>query len=347
MNNPLDVNTGLPIFLLTNNHPEKFFEHATYRFEPKAVLNINKLKQVFFSPENVKYLQEKMAYEVLMTTKKYKIPYQNEQDLRMIMETIYFDKTRNIGYDLNEQLAELNTYIVKFCVPLIINEINVYLNYLDDINKPRSLNTLPVSTGNLRSVSGYASQSKMSENIFLPDNQIKYIFSTTGDVTEYEMPRKAAFAPSMISNNPANIYSKSSDGRSSPSGPRGRSSPSGPRGRSSPSGPRGPSVTQPDTTWFPSAVLFQDDPYYLRNSLLSPKALKPRVPPNVYPTDKNGLFANAGGSDFFLANNNNYKYASADIESAHAQAPKNGPEMPADGSKPSQASAGATPYKRK
>jgi len=319
MNNPLDVNTGLPIFLLTNNHPEKFFERSTYRFEPQAVTNVNKLKQIFFSPENVKYLQEKMAYEVLMTTKKYKIPYQNEQDLRMIMETIYFDKTRNIGYDLNEQLAELNTYIVKFCVPLIINEINVYLNYLDDINKPRSLNTLPQSTGNLRSVSGYAPQSKQSENIFLPDNQIKYIFSTTGDVTEYDMPHKAMFAPSMASNNPANIYS-----RNGPSA----------------------SPSKPDDTWFPSAVLFQDDPYYIRNSLLSPNAMKPRVPPNVYPTDKNGLFANAGGSDFFLANNNNYKYASANIESAHKQAPKNGPEIPADGSKPPP-QGGATPYKRK
>ena len=71
-----------------------------------------------------------MIYEVMATTKIYKIPYQNERDLRMIMETIYFDKTRNIGYDLNEQLNELNLYVVKFCVPLIINEIKVYLNYL-------------------------------------------------------------------------------------------------------------------------------------------------------------------------------------------------------------------------
>ena len=50
MNNQLNVNTGLPIFLLTNNHPEKFFEKSTYQFEPQAVSNINKLKQVFFSP---------------------------------------------------------------------------------------------------------------------------------------------------------------------------------------------------------------------------------------------------------------------------------------------------------
>ena len=122
MNNPLDVNTGLPIFLLTNNHPEKFFEKAAYRFDPQAVANVNKLKQVFFSPENIKYLQEKMIYEVYTTTKKYKIPYQNEQDLKMIMETIYFDKTRNIGYNLNEQLNELKNLQPTFTDNLKKNE---------------------------------------------------------------------------------------------------------------------------------------------------------------------------------------------------------------------------------
>jgi hypothetical protein len=288
MNNPLNVNTGLPIFLLTNNHPEKFFEKSTYQFEPQAVSNINKLKQVFFSPENVKYIQEKIIYEVLTTTGKYKIPYQNEQDLRMIMETIYFEKTRNIGYDLNEQLKELNLYIVKFCVPLIINEIKVYLNYLNDINKPRSLNSLPVSTGNLRSVSGLSPQTNVNENIFLPDNKMKYSFSTTGDVTEYPTPHNVMFSPSMGSNNPTNFPGAPSSGE-------------------------GPDLT-PSNTWLPSSVLFQDDPYYIRNSLLSPNALKPRVPKDTYPTDKNGLFANAGGSDFFLSNNNNNKYAAANIQ---------------------------------
>lgn len=292
MNNPLDVNTGLPIFLLTNNHPEKFFEKSTYQFEPQAVANVNKLKQIFFSPENVKYIQERMIYEVQATTQKYKIPYQNEQDLRMIMETIYMDKTRNIGYALNEQLRELNLYVIKFCVPLIINEIKVYLKYLDDISKPRSINTLPTSTGNLRSVSGIAPPTTFNENIFLPDNQMKYSFSTTGDVTEYPEARRVMFSPSMGSNNPTNFPGVPSSGE-------------------------GPNLT-PSNNWLPSSVLFQDDPYYIRNSLLSPFAQKPRVLKDTYPTDKNGLFSAAGGSDFFLANNNNNKYANANIE---AEAP--------------------------
>ena len=37
-------NTGLPIFLLTSNHPEKFFEKAAYQYPTQAVTNIDKLK---------------------------------------------------------------------------------------------------------------------------------------------------------------------------------------------------------------------------------------------------------------------------------------------------------------
>ena len=122
--------TGLPIFLLTNNHPEKFFEKATYQFEPKAVKNIDTLRKVFFSPENIKYLQEKMIYEVYLTTnKKYKIGYQNELDLKMVMETLYFNLTRNVGFELNGQLKDLNDKVIKFTVPKIINELYVYLNF--------------------------------------------------------------------------------------------------------------------------------------------------------------------------------------------------------------------------
>jgi hypothetical protein len=115
---------------------EKFFEKSTYQFEPQAVANVNKLKQIFFSTENVKYIQEKLRYEVFASSNnQYRIPYQNERDLRMIMETIYQNKTRNIGYLLNEQLSELNDYVVKFCVPKILNEAKVYLKYLVDIEK--------------------------------------------------------------------------------------------------------------------------------------------------------------------------------------------------------------------
>ena len=266
MDSNLDVNTGLPIFLLTNNHPEKFFEKSTYQFEPQAVANVNKLKQIFFSTENVKYIQEKLRYEVFASTNNtYRIPYQNERDLRMIMETIYISKARNIGYLLNEQLSELNDYVIKFCVPKIINEAKVYLKYLEDINNPREINTLPQSSGRLRSVAGLTPASNMNENIFLPNMEAKYTWTTTGDINDLNLNNISGLSPSVSNSNAPSVI---------------------------------PSLAP--SSWLPSSVAFPEDPYYIRNSLLSPFAKKPIINDNSFPNDTNGLFSAAYGTTNLL-----------------------------------------------
>lgn len=279
MDSNLDINSGLPIFLLTNNHPEKFFEKSTYQFEPQAVSNVNKLKQIFFSTENIKYIQEKLKYEVFSSSNnRFRIPYQNERDLRMIMESIYMNKTRNIGYALNEQLSELNDYVIKFCVPKIMNEVKVYLKYLDDISAPRKINTLPQSNGRLRSVAGLIPESNLNTNVYLPNMASKYSFSATGDISLVDsiQPNYTGVGP--IENAPSNANAPSIVG------------------------------------WLPSAVTFPDDPYYIRNSLLSPFAMKPIIKDNSFPNDRNGLFSSAYGSTNFLPYSDD-KYANVEIPS--------------------------------
>jgi hypothetical protein len=282
MDSNLDINSGLPIFLLTNNHPEKFFEKSTYQFEPQAVSNVNKLKQIFFSTENIKYIQEKLRYEVFASSNnRYRIPYQNERDLRMIMESIYMNKTRNIGYALNEQLSELNDYVIKFCVPKIMNETKVYLKYLDDISAPRAINTLPQSSGRLRSVAGLTPASNLNTNVYLPNMASAYSFSTTGDISTIDsntnlpstQPSAPSIAPGLAPNNAPSIVG-----------------------------------------WLPSSITFPDDPYYIRNSLLSPFSMKPVIKDNSFPNDKNGLFSSAYGSTNFLPYSDD-KYANVEIPS--------------------------------
>jgi len=280
MDSNLDINTGLPIFLLTNNHPDKFFEKSTYQFEPQAVSNVNKLKQIFFSTENIKYIQEKLRYEVFASSNnRYRIPYQNERDLRMIMESIYMNKTRNIGYALNEQLSELNNYIIRFCVPKIMNEVKVYLKYLEDISAPREINTLPQSSGNLRSVSGLSPASDLNTSIYLPNMASAYSFSTTGDIKPIDsnpiLTDNSFIGPSALNTlNTSNNLNY--------------------------------------VEWLPKAISFPDDPYYIRNSLLSPFSMKPVSNDNSFPNDKNGLFSSAYGSTNFLPNSND-KYANVDV----------------------------------
>jgi len=356
-------NTGLPIFLLTNNHPEKFFEKATYQYAPQSVTNIDKLKRVFFSPENIKYIQEKMIYEVSTSTNnKYKIPYQNERDLRMIMESIYYEKTRNVGFDLNEQLAELNNYVVKFCVPRIIKEIGFYLKYLEDVETPMKLNTLPESSANLRSVSALTSQSYLNENIYLPNMASTYYYSTNGDlnnltpeiqteldtrITSYNSQLPPRSSNMVLGENfdslsgteehfaskAASKYAFGWDDAKKNTKKNSNLSKEDPKDSKvkketktvkemnesqyvwgAPSDksrdPRSPPVSS--NNWLPSAILFQDDPYYIRNSLLSPYSVKSHYPAKVFPQEDGEVVATAEGSDLFLPNDIDVmKYAKA------------------------------------
>ena len=313
--------TGLPIFLLTNWHPQKFFEKATYQFESKAVDNIDKLRKVFFSAENIKYLQEKMVYEVYLTTeKKYKIPYQNERDLRGVMEYLYYLETRNVGYALNEQLKDLNDIVIKFTVPKIINELYVYLNYLNDVQTPRKINTLPISNGRLRSVAGLPSPNDLYKDIYLPNMASKYYYSTSGDLNDVLPPEVNLNAiNSSIHDNGNQVAAPSAF----PESPiqyqiggklQGVSYGGNTPGYTDLSATAVGDASAPPTSshnWYPSAAIFQDDPYYIRNSLLSPNTLKPRVPAKTFPNEKNGLYSSAEGSDFFIPDNRiDNRYAS-------------------------------------
>jgi hypothetical protein len=303
-----------------------------------------------------------MIYEVSATTKyKYKISYQNESDLRMIMEYIYYEKTRNVGFDLNEQLAELNNYVVKFCVPRIIKEIGFYLKYLEDVETPMKLNTLPESSANLRSVSALTSQSYLNENIYLPNMASNYYYSTNGDINNLTPDVQAQLDSRIASNNAQFAAPRSSNmslGETFNSLPnieehftskaaskyafgwdkKGKEAKAEKEakphkeakaeketkkvkevnktqyGWGTPSDssydPRSPPTSS--TNWLPSAVLFQDDPYYIRNSLLSPYSVRSHQPAKTFPQEENELVAEAEGSDMFLPNDFQVqKYAKA------------------------------------
>ena len=179
----------------------------------------------------------------------------------------------------------------------LINELGVYIRYLEDINKPMNLNELPKSSGNFRSTAALAPVSYLNENIYLPNMDSNLYYSTNGELNNMTPKIKkdvtvktVTFAPSAWS---------------TPSGPSAWSTPSGPSAVIN-------SLSPPSSTdsWLPSAALFQDDPYYIRNSLLSPYALKPKVPAKTFPNESNGLFSSAEGTDEFLPNSfESSKYA--------------------------------------
>jgi len=105
------------------------------------------LQEVFFSDENIQFIQDSIKKKVYNETKeKYIIPDQKVEHLRQILIGLYHDQAEQLPYNIKGQLDRLNNIVVNYCFPYIIQSINARNLYLRDIDQPRQLNELPVST---------------------------------------------------------------------------------------------------------------------------------------------------------------------------------------------------------
>jgi len=96
------------------------------------------LYKKFFSSSNMVFLQTTIIDNVKTQT-AHTITKQDETNLIVIMRSIYLQYIKNTD-DFQTELNTMNSYVIKYCVNNIINNINHYLYYLQDISKlPRPL----------------------------------------------------------------------------------------------------------------------------------------------------------------------------------------------------------------
>ena len=130
-------------------------ESRPYRWINEQVLkNIhtqNDVSEVFFGRHNIDAVQEAIRYLVYQKScGKHIIDKQSETDLIVIMRSIYLEYGEFKPYDINEQIKALNARVLEYCVPRILQEIKLYLQYRSDItNLP-----VPLDRGQFVSAKG-------------------------------------------------------------------------------------------------------------------------------------------------------------------------------------------------
>ena len=93
----------------------------------------NIVSKVYFSAENQQIIQNGIRAGVYdKSDKKFVIPPQNIDTLKIIMRSIYLQHTENHLNDITGQIAKLNSLVLDYAVPTVYKEAIGYLKYCED-----------------------------------------------------------------------------------------------------------------------------------------------------------------------------------------------------------------------
>lgn len=88
------------------------------------------VSELFFSELNVTTLHEAIRYLVYKFSEcKHVIRRQSDDELQIIMRSIYLEHGKNMPLRVVEQVRDLNALVLDFAVPRILNEINMWETY--------------------------------------------------------------------------------------------------------------------------------------------------------------------------------------------------------------------------
>ena len=123
---------GTPFFIQDKikNTEKTNYANATQHMMEKSLLSIS-----FFSLENINIIQNSLRFRVFeMSQNKYKIDTQDDDQLKIIMRSIYLQYGLNQQDNISKQVEELNEKVLEYVVPQVYGEVVSYMKYKEDIS---------------------------------------------------------------------------------------------------------------------------------------------------------------------------------------------------------------------
>lgn len=109
------------------------------------------LSEMFFSRENVDIIHQGLInYVYNKSNGSYRIGKQSEQELSIVMRSIYLTYGKNLNFNMKEQVRELNRLVIEWCAERIITNIQQYLDYKTNVSTLK----MPMETPALTSQKG-------------------------------------------------------------------------------------------------------------------------------------------------------------------------------------------------
>jgi hypothetical protein len=127
--------------------------HHHCGFAPAAASSVHmceeELLNVFFSPQNTELIQQTIRYRFYELS-GYSIDRQKEEDLIMIMRSVFVTNSRNIPGQVTDQVTALNQKVVDLCLPMIARGVEQFLGYVKDASSLPD----PIPRGEATSIKG-------------------------------------------------------------------------------------------------------------------------------------------------------------------------------------------------
>jgi|TARA_Y100000768_G_C23734114_1_gene566264 hypothetical protein len=115
--------------------------------ELKGIQYNTPLSYTFFSANNIKYIQTNLRYQVwLHSNKTHVIGNQSEEELKVIMRSIFLQNSLNQENDIIGQVRDLNALVISYAVKMILTEIKQFVSYNKEISAPRQIMNHSINT---------------------------------------------------------------------------------------------------------------------------------------------------------------------------------------------------------
>lgn len=100
----------------------------------------SKLSDMYYSQTNIDFLQNEIINQIYKKTSgKYRIVKQSEDELIIVMKSIYLQYARNSDVDIQLQINVLNKHVLDYCVDNVYVNLLQYVKYIDDITKEQTV----------------------------------------------------------------------------------------------------------------------------------------------------------------------------------------------------------------
>ena len=124
-------------------------ECSSYNSALRGTWTETPLSILFFSKENIELLQKSIKKGVYELSKqKFVISNQDCDELKIIMRSIYFQESKNLPYDITNQIRKLNEYVIKYSVKQVYEAAIGYIKYKRDVSNGPSIINHPINASN-------------------------------------------------------------------------------------------------------------------------------------------------------------------------------------------------------